>query len=99
VRTKLLNFLGFHPMKALVWSGIVQGFSVPPLLLLMMLMTNDRQVMGQRTNDRLTNLLGWITFSATFLAALPARYVGDVVSSSVRARRPVNNFIRAALVD
>jgi NRAMP (natural resistance-associated macrophage protein)-like metal ion transporter len=65
-----LNFLGFNPMKALVWSGIVQGFTVPPLLLLMMLMTNDRQVMGQRTNGRLTNLLGWITFAATFLAAL-----------------------------
>lgn len=29
-----LNFLGFNPIKALVWSGIVQGFSTPPLLLL-----------------------------------------------------------------
>lgn len=66
----LLNFLGFNPMKALVWSGIVQGFTVPPLLLLMMLMTNDRQVMEQRTNGRMTNLLGWVTFGATFLAAL-----------------------------
>ncbi|WP_311968062.1 Nramp family divalent metal transporter [Bradyrhizobium archetypum] len=28
-----LNFLGFNPMKALVYSGIVQGFSTPPLLL------------------------------------------------------------------
>ncbi|GGC78634.1 hypothetical protein GCM10010994_41010 [Chelatococcus reniformis] len=26
-----LNFLGFNPIKALVWSGIVQGFSTPPL--------------------------------------------------------------------
>jgi NRAMP (natural resistance-associated macrophage protein)-like metal ion transporter len=66
----VLNFLGFNPMKALVWSGIVQGFTVPPLLLLMLLMTNDRQIMGRRTNGRLTNFLGWITFSATFLAAL-----------------------------
>jgi Mn2+/Fe2+ NRAMP family transporter len=38
-------------MRALVWSGIVQGFSVPPLLLLMMLMTNDRDVMGDRVSD------------------------------------------------
>src|SRR3569833_192998 len=36
------NFLGLSPMRALVWSGIVQGFSVPPLLLLIMLMTNNR---------------------------------------------------------
>src|SRR3954464_537201 len=25
-----INFLGFNPMKLLVWSGIVQGFSTPP---------------------------------------------------------------------
>ena len=64
----LLNFLGFNPMKALVWSGIVQGFSVPPLLLIMMLLTNDRSVMGGRVNSRLTNTLGWITTMATFAA-------------------------------
>ncbi|MBN6149429.1 Nramp family divalent metal transporter [Xanthomonas sp. AmX2] len=63
-----LNFLGFNPMKALVWSGIVQGFSVPPLLLLMMLMANDRKVVGARTNSRFTNVLGWITVAATFAA-------------------------------
>jgi Mn2+/Fe2+ NRAMP family transporter len=65
----LLNFLGFNPMKALVWSGIVQGFSVPPLLLIMMLLTNDRSVMGGRVNSRLTNTLGWITTMATFAAS------------------------------
>jgi Mn2+/Fe2+ NRAMP family transporter len=63
-----LNFLGFNPMKALVWSGIVQGFSVPPLLLLMMLLTNRRDVVGARTNGRWTNLLGWTTTAATTLA-------------------------------
>ncbi|MGH1574096.1 Nramp family divalent metal transporter [Methylobacterium sp. P31] len=65
-----LNFLGFNPMRALVWSGIVQGFSVPPLLLLMMLMTNDRAVMGGRVNGRVTNWLGWTTTGVTFLATV-----------------------------
>lgn len=63
-----LNFLGFNPMKALVWSGIVQGFSVPPLLLLMMLLTNRRGVVGARTNGRWTNSLGWATTAITFAA-------------------------------
>ena len=62
-----MNFLGVNPMRALVWSGIVQGFSVPPLLLLMMVLTNSRKVVGARTNGRWTNLLGWITTVATFL--------------------------------
>ncbi|KXU31079.1 hypothetical protein A0J57_04955 [Sphingobium sp. 22B] len=65
-----MNFLGFNPMKALVWSGIVQGFSVPPLLLLMMLLTNRPAVVGARTNGRWTNLLGWTTTGVTFLCAL-----------------------------
>jgi Mn2+/Fe2+ NRAMP family transporter len=64
----LLNLIGLNPMKALVWSGVVQGFSVPPLLLLMMLMTNDPEVMGDRVNSRFTNILGWITTAATFAA-------------------------------
>lgn len=66
----LLNFLGFNPMRALVWSGIVQGFSVPPLLLVMMLMTNDRRMMGDRANGWLTNLLGWLTTALTFAATV-----------------------------
>lgn len=64
----LLNFLGLNPMKALVWSGIVQGFSVPPLLFIIMLLTNDRKVLGNRVNSRLSNILGWITTCVTFAA-------------------------------
>jgi Mn2+/Fe2+ NRAMP family transporter len=63
-----LNFLGFNPMKALVWSGIVQGFSTPPLLLLIMLMTNNRRIMGTQVNSRALNVLGWITTGAIFAA-------------------------------
>ena len=63
-----LNFLGFNPMTALVYSGIVQGFSTPPLLLLIMLMTNNRKIMGDRVNSRGMNILGWITTVAIFAA-------------------------------
>lgn len=65
-----LNFLGFNPMRALVWSGIVQGFLVPPLLLLMMLLTNSRKVVGARTNSPWTNALGWLTVAVTALCAM-----------------------------
>jgi Mn2+/Fe2+ NRAMP family transporter len=63
-----LNFLGINPMRALVWAGVVQGFSAPPLLLLMMLMTNNRRIMGDQTNGLGTNILGWTTTAAVFLA-------------------------------
>jgi NRAMP (natural resistance-associated macrophage protein)-like metal ion transporter len=64
-----MNFLGFNPMQALVWSGVVQGFSTPPLLLLIMLMTNNRKIMGNRVNGRFTNFLGWLTTAAIFSAS------------------------------
>lgn len=66
----VLNFLGFNPMRALVWSGIVQGFSTPPLLLLIMLMTNNRKIMGDKVNSGWMNALGWITTTAVFSASL-----------------------------
>jgi Mn2+/Fe2+ NRAMP family transporter len=64
-----LNFLGFNPMTVLVWSGIVQGFSTPPLMLLILRMTNDRRVMGNRVNGRVINTLAWITTAAIFSAS------------------------------
>jgi NRAMP (natural resistance-associated macrophage protein)-like metal ion transporter len=63
-----MNFLGINPMKALVYSGIVQGFSTPPLLLLIMLLTNNRKVMGKQVNSRGMNVLGWVTTAAIFAA-------------------------------
>jgi len=42
-----LNVLGFNPMKALIWSGVV--------------LKNRRGVVGARTTGRLLNTLGWAT--------------------------------------
>ncbi len=65
-----MNFLGINPMKALVVAGIVQGFSTPPLMLLIMLMTNKRSIMGDKVNGRAMNILGWITTAAIFAASI-----------------------------
>jgi Mn2+/Fe2+ NRAMP family transporter len=65
-----MNFFGFNPMKALVFAGIVQGFSTPPLMLLIMLMTNNPSIMGNRVNGLAINILGWITTAAVFAASL-----------------------------
>jgi len=65
-----LNFFGFNPMKALVWAGIVQGCSTPFLLLLVMLITNNRKIMGRWVNTRAMNVLGWITTAAIFAAMI-----------------------------
>jgi NRAMP (natural resistance-associated macrophage protein)-like metal ion transporter len=65
-----LNFLGFNPMKALVWSSIVQGVSTPFLMLVIMLITTNRQIMGRWVNTKRMNVLGWITTVAIFAATV-----------------------------
>ncbi len=65
-----INFVGINPMKALVSAGIVQGFSTPPLMLLLMLMTNNRTIMGPQVNRRGINILGWATTAAIFAAGI-----------------------------
>ena len=53
-------------MKALVYSGIVQGFSTPPLLLFIVLLTSSRRIMGDKVNTTPLKVLGWITVVAIF---------------------------------
>jgi NRAMP (natural resistance-associated macrophage protein)-like metal ion transporter len=66
----VINFFGMNPMKALVFAGIVQGFSTPPLMLLIVLMTNRRRIVGDKTNSLVVNLLGWGTTAVLFAASL-----------------------------
>src|SRR5216684_4133372 len=65
-----MNFIGINPIKALVFAGIVQGFSTPFLMLMIMLITNNRAIMGKWVNGRAINILGWITTAAIFAAAI-----------------------------
>lgn len=64
-----MNFLGVNPMRALVLAGVVQGFSTPPLLVLIMLMTRRRKVMGKRVNHPALAALGWLTVAVVFAAS------------------------------
>jgi len=66
----VLNFLGINPMHALVFAGIVQGFSTPPLMVLIMVMTNQRKIMGDRTNRRAINIFGWGTTAVIWAASI-----------------------------
>jgi Mn2+/Fe2+ NRAMP family transporter len=63
-----LNFFGINPMHALVYAGIIQGVSTPFLMLVVMRVSNNKNVMGPWVNTRRMNLLGWITTVAMFAA-------------------------------
>ena len=65
----LINFIGINPIKALFWTAVINGLLAPPLLVVIMLIANNRKVMGDRVNSRWTNVLGWATTVLMFAAA------------------------------
>src|SRR6266436_6230980 len=66
----LINFTGINPIRALFVAAIINGFLAPPLLVVIMLVANNRQIMGDRVNGRWSNLLGWTTTVVMFVAAV-----------------------------
>ena len=66
----LLNFLGFNPISALFWSAVINGLISPPLLIIIMLVTNNRSVMGDKVNGLNANIFGWAATALMFAAAI-----------------------------
>jgi NRAMP (natural resistance-associated macrophage protein)-like metal ion transporter len=64
-----IDYLGINPIDALVYTAVINGFVAPPLLVMIMLVANNRKIMGRRRNSRLVNVLGWTAAAIMFLAA------------------------------
>jgi NRAMP (natural resistance-associated macrophage protein)-like metal ion transporter len=64
-----LNYLGLNAVKMLFWSAVINGLLAPPLILLVILLTSNRKVMGKHVNSPLLRYLGWATFAVMTAAA------------------------------
>ncbi len=65
-----INFLGINPISALVLSAVLNGIIAGPLLIFVMLISNDPKAVGERTNGRLLNVVGWLTTGVMCVAAI-----------------------------
>ena len=66
----LINFVGVNPMSALFWTAVINGLVSPPLLVIIMLVSNNKKVMGRNVNGTVTNIVGWIAAVVMFAAAI-----------------------------
>jgi Mn2+/Fe2+ NRAMP family transporter len=57
-----IDFAGLDAVKMLFWSAVINGALAPPLILLVVLLTSNNRVMGERVNSSISCILGWITF-------------------------------------
>jgi NRAMP (natural resistance-associated macrophage protein)-like metal ion transporter len=64
-----LNYLGLNAVKMLFWSAVINGLLAPPLILLVILLTSSRKVMGEHVNSTVLRYLGWATFVVMTAAA------------------------------
>ena len=63
-----LDLLHLSPMRMLFFSAVLNGLLAPPLMVLVMLVGNNRSIMGEHVNGVWLNLFGW-TATALMTAA------------------------------
>jgi Mn2+/Fe2+ NRAMP family transporter len=65
-----IDFLGINPISALFWTAVINGVVAPPLLVVVMLVSGNKHVMGPRTNGLFTTIVGWLAAAVMFAAAI-----------------------------
>jgi Mn2+/Fe2+ NRAMP family transporter len=66
----VLTIVGVNPIKLLVLVAVINGVAAAPFLALLMLIANDKTIMGEYTNGRLARILGWGTTILMTAAAI-----------------------------
>jgi Mn2+/Fe2+ NRAMP family transporter len=66
----LINFLGINPMRALIYTAVINGVAAVPLIFVILKISSNKDIMGAYTNGRWTNILGWATFIIMGVAAI-----------------------------
>ena len=65
-----LDYAGLDAIKLLFTTAVINGLLAPPLILIVLLLTRDRTVMGDAVNSPALAFLGWLTFAVMVTAAL-----------------------------
>ena len=56
-----LDYAGINEVAMLFWSAVLNGVLAPPLIVIVLLLTSNRRIMGARSNPLWLKALGWIT--------------------------------------
>lgn len=66
----LLNFIHIDPIKALFWTAVINGVVAVPVMVVMMIMTYNRKIMGQFVLPARLKILGWLSTAVMLAAAI-----------------------------
>lgn len=71
----LINYLGISPIKALLYTAILYGLTSPILIAIVLHISNNKKIMKENTNSRLSNFLGFLTLIVMTAAAIALIYL------------------------
>jgi NRAMP (natural resistance-associated macrophage protein)-like metal ion transporter len=67
-----INFTNFDPIKALIYSAVVNGLIAPIVLILILLISSNKKIMGEWVNKPHVTVLGWIITLVMIAAGIAA---------------------------
>jgi len=55
----LINFIGFDPIKMLIYSAVANGLVAPVIIFFIVHMSSSKKIVKERINSPFTAALGW----------------------------------------
>lgn len=55
-----MNYMGISPIKALIYTAILYGITAPVLIAIILHISNNKKIMGEYVNNKMTNILGFL---------------------------------------
>ena len=70
-----MNYIGISPIKALIYTAVLYGLTAPVLIAIILHISNNKKIMGEFTNGKITNIFGGLAFVIMTVAALALIYL------------------------
>jgi NRAMP (natural resistance-associated macrophage protein)-like metal ion transporter len=70
-----LNYIGITPIQALIYSAILYGITAPVIIAIILHICNNKKIMGENTNGKMSNFLGFTTLILMTICAIGLIYL------------------------
>lgn len=65
-----LNYVGITPIQSLIYTAILYGLTAPVLIAIILHISNNKKIMGDNVNGRISNILGFAALIIMSVAAI-----------------------------
>ncbi len=71
----LINYFGISPIQALIYTAVLYGITSPVIIAIVLHIANNKKIMGDFTNGKLSNILGFATLLLMTVSAVYLIYL------------------------